>query len=181
MPFVLLLLLIPLVVIALTPFLLIQRYRAGKARRPARPWVATLNIFAMAFSTVFFLISAALTTIWVPGTFEGAVIGTPIGWLLGGLGLLITRWEPTPHSLHYTPNRWLVLIVTLLVTARVIYGLVRSLAVMQSGTTGLAAVAAFGVPQSVGVAAAVIGYYMAYNVGLRLRIRRWERRPLRRA
>jgi hypothetical protein len=180
-PFILLLLLVPVVVIALTPLLLVQRYRAGTARRLARPWVATLNIVAMAFSTLFFLITASLTTIWFPGTFVSASIGSAIGWVLGGLGLAITRWEPTPHSLHYTPNRWLVLIVTLLVTARVLYGFFRSWSVVQAGTSGLTAVAAFGVPQSVGVAAVVIGYYLAYHAGLRWRIRRWERRPLRRA
>ena len=43
-PLILLLLLVPIVVIALMPVILIQRYRAGKARRQARPWVATLNL-----------------------------------------------------------------------------------------------------------------------------------------
>ena len=66
MPFILLLLLLPIVFIALMPVMLIQRYRAGKARRLARPWVATLNLAVMAFSAIFFLASAAFTTIWIP-------------------------------------------------------------------------------------------------------------------
>ena len=44
MPLLMLVLLVPLIFLALLPLLLIQRYRAGKARRPARPWVATENI-----------------------------------------------------------------------------------------------------------------------------------------
>ena len=38
----------------------------------------------------------------------------------------------------------------------------------------------FGVAESLGAAGAVMGYYLAYNIGLRWRIRRWERRLLRR-
>lgn len=179
MPLVLLLLLVPIVVIALMPVILIQRYRAGKARREARPWVATLNLAVMGLSAVFFLITAAFTTIWIPDALAGAAIGMAIGMLLGLLGLAITRWEPTARSLHYTPNRWLVLIVTLVVSARVLYGLSRSLAAMQAGIEGTSLVTAFGVPESLAAGATVIGYYLAYNAGLRWRIRRWQRRTLR--
>ena len=181
MPFLLLLLLVPIVVIALMPLILIQRYRVGTARRMARPWAATLNLVLMAVSAVFFLISAALTTIWVPGALTGAVMGLPVGMLLGGLGLAITRWEAAPNSLHYTPNRWLVLIVTLLVTARVAYGFWRSWTVVQAGATSLTAVGAFGIPESLGAAAVVFGYYLAYGAGLKWKIGRWQRRALRRA
>ena len=179
MPLVFLLLLVPIIVIALMPLILVQRYRAGKARRRARPWVATLNLALLAFSAVFFLASAAFTTIWIPKSFLGAAIGLAAGIVLGGFGLAITRWEATPRSLHYTPNRWLVLIVTLLVSARVAYGLYRSFAVAQAGMSGTALVTAFGVPESLAAGATVIGYYLAYNIGVRWRISRWQRRALR--
>ena len=134
MPFILLLLVVPIILIALMPVILIQRYRAGKARRLARPWVATLNLAVMAFSAIFFLASAGFTTIWIPMAFTGAAMGLAAGVLLGGLALAITRWEPTPRTLHYTPNRWLVLIVTLIVSARVLYGLFRSLAMARAAS-----------------------------------------------
>jgi hypothetical protein len=133
----------------------------------------------MGFSAVFFLITAAFTTIWIANALTGAAIGMGTGLLLGWLGLAITRWEPTPRSLHYTPNRWLVLIVTLVVSARVIYGLARSFAAMQAGIGGTSLVSAFGVPESLAAGAVVIGYYLAYNAGLVWRIRRWQRRTLR--
>ena len=47
------------------------------------------------------------------------------GCLLGLLGLALTRWEHTPRALHYTPNRWLILIITLVVSARLLYGIWR--------------------------------------------------------
>ena len=180
MPLLLLLLvLVPLIVIALTPFLLIQRFRAGSARREARAWAATLTIATMAFSAVFFLASAAFTTIWIPRSFAGASFGMAIGVGLGLIGSLLTRWEPSVRSLHYTPNRLLVLLVTLIVSARVAYGLFRSFEAASAGLSGTAMVGAFGVPESLAAGAIVIGYHLAYNVALRWRIARWQRRPLR--
>lgn len=179
MPLLLLLLALPLIVIALTPLLLIQRYRAGKARRLARPWVATLALVLMVVSVILFLIGAGVTSIWVTGAFSGASAGLVLGVLLGGLGLAATRWESTARSLHYTPNRWLVLLVTFIVSARVLYGLYRSAMVAQSGMTGTSVVLAFGIPESFAAGGAVVGYYLAYNAGLRWRIQRWTQRPLR--
>jgi hypothetical protein len=179
MPLLLLLLALPLVVLALTPLMLFQRYRAGKARRQARPWMATFSLVMMAVSAVFFLVGAGVTSIWVAGAMSGAAAGVGIGLVLGLLGLVITRWEATPRSLHYTPNRWLVLFVTLIVSLRVLYGLYRSALVAQSGVTGTTLALAFGIPESFAAGGAVIGYYLAYNSGLRWRIWRWQQRPLR--
>jgi hypothetical protein len=78
-PFLVLLLLLPLIVIALMPLILLQRYRAGSARRLARPWLATLNLVAMVFSVGFFLIVSAVTSAWVPDAFTWAAAGVAIG------------------------------------------------------------------------------------------------------
>ncbi len=179
MPLVLLLLLLPFLVIALTPVILVQRYRVGSARKQARPWAATLMIIAMTFSAAFFLVSTAVTTIWFPGALSGAAAGLAIGGLVGAVGFGTTRWEATVRSLHYTPNRWLVLLVTLVVSARIFYGLFRSLQAAMAGLSGVATLDAFGVPQSVAAGGIVIGYHLAYSLGLRWRIARWQRRALR--
>ena len=179
MPLLLLLLLLPVVIVALTPLMLIQRYRAGSARRQARPWTTTLAVGVMFFSAAFFLASAAFTTIWIPHAFYGAGAGMLLGLALGAIGSLLTRWEPNVRSLHYTPNRWLVLLVTLIVSARIVYGLYRSFEAASAGLSGHAMVGAFGVPQSLAAGAIVIGYHLAYNVALRWRIGRWQRRALR--
>ena len=179
MPLLLLLLLLPVIIIALTPVMLIQRYRAGSARREARPWVTALTIAAMAFSAVFFLASAAITTIWIPRALGGAAIGMAAGMGLGLMGSLLTRWEAGVRSFHYTPNRWLVLLVTLIVSSRVAYGLYRSFEAASAGLAGAQLVNAFGVPESLAAGGIVIGYHLAYNVELRRRIGRWQRRRLR--
>jgi hypothetical protein len=173
------LLLLPLAVIALMPFILLQRYRTGTARRQARSWVATLNMIAMIFSAAFFLTAAAVTTVWVPGAVTAAAAGMAAGIVLGGAGLLLTKWEPTARALHYTPNRWLVLMVTMVVTARVLYGFVRGWMTWQAAAGSGSFIEGFGVAGSLGAGAAVLGYYLAYGIGLRYRIRMWQRRALR--
>ena len=173
-----LLLLLPLAMIALMPFILLQRYRAGTARRLARPWTATLNMIVMMLSAAFFLAAAAVTNLWVPGALASASLGMAVGMVLGGAGLLITKWEATAGALHYTPNRWLVLIVTLVVTARVLYGFVRGWTAWQAAAGAGAFIDGFGVAGSLGAGAAVLGYYLAYSIGLRYRIRVWQRRAL---
>ena len=181
MPFLALalLLLIPLAVIALMPLILLQRYRAGSARRLARPWIATLNVVAMIFSASFFLFMSAVTNAWVPNAFTSALTGMAIGCMLGIIGLWISRWEPTARSLHYTPNRWLVLVITLVVTARVLYGFWRGWTTLGAAADDTSFLTAFGIAGSLGAGAIVLGYYLAYGIGLRRRIATWQRRPLR--
>ncbi|MDP2320281.1 MAG: DUF1453 domain-containing protein [Acidobacteriota bacterium] len=179
MPLPFLLLALPVVLLALTPFLLVLRYRAGTARRLARRWVATVSLAASAISVSLFLFGAAVTTIWVPQAFSAAAAGLLAGCALGLLGLALTRWELTARTLHYTPNRWLVVAITLMVSARVLYGLWRSWLVARSGADDTSLVMAFGVPESLAVGATVLGYYLAYSAGLGWQIRRWERRALR--
>src|SRR5688572_2844168 len=61
------------------PFALLLRYRMGTSRRRARGWVATINTFTIGLSTVIFLVSAAVTSQWVPNLFYYA-----LGGLFGG-------------------------------------------------------------------------------------------------
>jgi hypothetical protein len=113
---------------------------------------------------VIFLVSAAVTSQWVPNLFYYALAGLFGGGLLGLVGLSISRWDVTPHSLHYTPNRWLVLLITLVVTARVVYGLWRA---WESWPTVPKSAAG-----SLGAGAIVLGYYLVYWNGIRRRLKR---------
>jgi len=179
MPLLILVVILPLVLIALMPLILIQRYRVGTARRMARPWMATFNVVLLAFSALCFLAGAAVTAVWVPNAFTGAAAGVAVGAGLGLVGLMLTRWEPTAATLHYTPNRWPVLVVTCLVSARVLYGLWRSWTVAEAGIYGTPMVLAFGIPESLAAGGTVIGYYFAYGLGVRRRILKWQNGALR--
>jgi hypothetical protein len=170
-----LLLLLPLLVVALVllwlllmPFALLQRYRMGRARRRAVPWVASVNAWSLLVSVLVFLFSAWLAGHWVEAALRHAIGGLGMGVLLGFAGLALTRFEATPQGLYYTPNRWLVLALTLVVAGRIAYGLLRMEQAWATDTH------AAWLSQQGGVLAVgglLLGHYLAYAWGLRRRIR----------
>lgn len=164
------LLLLPFALVLAMPFALVQRYRSGKARRLARGWIATINVAGTSFSAALFVWAAALTNLWVPNAFRYSVYGLCAGALLGLLGLAATRWEESPQGLHYTPNRWLVLLITVAVTARILYGIARAWEAWAARheTPWLAA---SGLAGSLAVGGAVLGYYAIYSAGVWRRLR----------
>jgi hypothetical protein len=179
---------VPIIVFALLLFVLLAfagvvllslalRYRAGTARRQARPWVASLNVWATTFSTVFFLTFTLLLSFWVQSAFRFALIGMCFGGILGLVGLAMTRWERRPHGLFYTPNRWLALLIIAAIGARIVYGWWRA---THSGNTAFPGdqhwlIAASGMQLSLAVAAGLIAYYLVYSIGVRLQLTRHDR------
>ena len=154
------------------PLLLVLRYRAGTMRRRGRKWAATFNLLSLLISATLFLWVAAMTTFWVPKAFTYSLGGFAGGCLLGLLGLALTRWEPTPQALYFTPNRPLVLLITLAVTARLLYGLWRVWHAWRAAGADDSWLAAAGIAGSMAVGAVVIGYYFAYSAGVRWRLRK---------
>src|SRR5687767_1281314 len=98
----------------------------GTARRQRRRWVATLNLIAIAISVALFLVGALITSRWIPEALTYTLLGLAAGCVLGVFGTALTRWEYTGRKVQYTPNRWLVLLMTLVVTTRVLYGFWRT-------------------------------------------------------
>ena len=161
-----------LATVALLPLSLFMRYRAGTARRLARRWVATLNAVMLALSIALFLVASAITNVWVPDAFVHAIVGLVIGGALGVLGLLLSRWERMPTALYYTPNRWLILAITLVVSARLLYGLWRAWHAWSAGPGDQSWLAAAGAAGSLAAGAIVLGYYFVYWAGVRSRVGR---------
>lgn len=172
MPLLFLALLLIAAPLVLMPLSLVLRYKAGTARRQARGWVAAINIAGLLLSVTLFLIGAAITSYWAPRAFGYSLLGLGGGIVLGIVGLWLTRWEHTYEGLHYTPNRLLVLAVTLAFTARVLYGFWRGWHAWSAAPGEASWLAAFGVAGSLGVGAVVLGYYLAYWIGLRARLKR---------
>jgi hypothetical protein len=164
-------LLLVVALILATPLLLFLRYRAGTVRRRAYRWVATANLVLIVLSAGFFLYVAALTNFWVPNAFRYSVFALLGGSLLGLLGLTLTRWEHTPRALHYTPNRWLVLIITLAVSARLLYGIWRIWHGWRTAGSDTSWLETAGIAGSLALGALMLGYYVAYSAGVRWRLR----------
>ncbi|GAB3359733.1 DUF1453 domain-containing protein [Lysobacter tyrosinilyticus] len=171
-----LLVLLPLLVVALLvlwllllPLAIWQRYRGGRARRRVVGWVATINAWSLLVSSVIFLCSAWLTGHWVVAALQFAAGGLAIGVVVGVLGLALTRFESTPLGLFYTPNRWLILALTLLVLSRIAYGMYR---MRQAWITDSHAVWLSQQGTMLTFGGLLLGYYLAYAWGLRSRLRR---------
>lgn len=167
-------------IIALIPLAIVQRYRIGTSRQRARGWLAALNLFGFGFSSVLLVITATVTTLWVPGTLAYALMGLAVGAVLGLVGLWLTTWEPTIDALHYTPNRVLVFGVMSIVAGRLLYGVWRGWQSWHEGIQGHSWVVASGVAGSIAAGAIVLGYYFVYWIGVRRRFRLHAARPLRR-
>jgi hypothetical protein len=175
---------VPLILFALLLFVLLAfagvillslalRYRAGTARRQGRRWVATMNVWATSFAAVFFLFFTSLISFSLGPTLRFALTGMAAGALLGFLGLIVTRWETQPEGLFYTPSRWLALLVMLAIAGRLLYGWWHA-AHAGSTTPQHWLLSASGTQLSIAVAASLIGYYLVYAIGVRIRIARHE-------
>jgi hypothetical protein len=156
------------------PLAIVQRYRMGTARRLARRWIATVNLVAIAISASILLLVAALSGPWVPNALPFTLAGLGAGFVLGIVGLLATRWAPGPRGLEYTPSRILVLSITLVVLARLLYGIYRGWRAwgMSGDASWLAEAGAAG---SMAAGAIVVGYYLIYWAGLRRKLNRHRR------
>jgi hypothetical protein len=176
---------VPIILLALLVFVLLAlggivllslalRYRAGTARRQARRWVTSLNVWATSFSAVFFLSFTLLLSIWVGSAFRFALIGICVGGILGLFGLTLTRWESRPEGLFYTPNRWLAVIIVFAIAARVLYGWWHATHPGSAPGDQHWLITASGTQLSLAVAAGLIGYYLVYSIGVRLHLRGYE-------
>jgi hypothetical protein len=176
---------VPIILFALLLFVLLAfagvvllslalRYRAGTARRQGRRWVATMNAWATSLSAVFFLCFTFLFSFWLGPTSRFALAGMAVGGVLGLLGLILTRWESHPEGLFYTPSRWLALLVMLAIAARLVYGWWHA---VHRGAPDEQHwfLSASGTQLSVAVAAGLIGYYLVYAIGVRIRMTRHEK------
>ena len=172
-----LLLLIPLLLagavllyLLLLPLALLQRYRLGRARRRALAWMVGANAWLLLLSAASFLLGAWMSEHWIAGALRHATVGLLAGLLLGVLGLAATRFDRDARGWFYTPNRWVVLAVTVIVAARIGYGCWSA----WSWTRGAAGHAGWLAQQGSLLLAGglLLGYYLAYYWGLRARIRR---------
>lgn len=172
MPLLLLLPLLMLVLLLawalLLPVALWQRYRRGTARRRAVPWMVRVNGLLLLASSAALLASAAVAGLWIDAAFRHAALGLLAGVLVGLLGLALTRFEPGPRGLLYTPNRWLVLVLTVVVAVRLGWSLVRGWALLQADAAGWLEQQG----SLLAIGGLVLGHYLAYNAGLARRLRR---------
>ena len=177
-----LLLILPLLFLALValwavmlPFSLWMRYRTGRARRRAQGWVIRGNAWLLLVSLAVFALFTAISAIWLPHALRDAGIGVLAGLLLGLASLRLTRFEPDSEGFFYTPNRWLVLGLTIAIAARLVAGVWMGWQRVFGDAQAAPADAWLQAGSLVGVAALLLAYYVAYTWGLRARVLRIAR------
>jgi hypothetical protein len=161
--------------VVLLPVMLVQRYRAGTRRQPARRFLVSLNLVGLTLSALLFLTGAAITSLWVPHALTYSAAGFAAGGLAGIGSLLLTRWESSDRGLYFTPNRLFVLAVMLAVTGRLVYGMWRAWRASRAAYTGGEWLVTAGVAESMAAGGLALGYYLTYWAGVRRRLARHGR------
>lgn len=131
----------------------IGRQRLSKVR----PWI-TLSILSVILALIAW--SARVhpeRLLWLAGGFA-------TGALLAQYGLKLTRFEPTPKGLFYTPNTRIGIALSLVFIARIAYRFFELYAIAPSAPRDNAEF--FRSPVTLAVFGLLAGYYMAYAVGL---------------
>jgi hypothetical protein len=167
--------LIVLAFVALIPIALVQRFRMGVARQRARGWLIAINLAGISISMIMFTLAAVFTSIWLHPALVYTFGGLATGFVLGVAGIWFTRWESFKDGLYFTPNRWLVLSITLVVTGRILFGFWRAWHTWRAGFDDASWVAAAGLAKSMAAGGVVLGYYFVYWIGVRTRLRRQQR------
>ena len=175
MPVLLLLLLVifgvALLALLLLPVSLWARYRNGRARRRAQGWAVRINAWLLALSVPLFLASAWLSSLWLPQALRDGCYGLLAGIFLGVVSLSLTRFEHDDTGFFFTPNRWVVLLLIVVITARIIAGMWLTAAPMLGWAAPLGAEWLRG-GGWLGIAGLLLGYHGAYAWGLRARLPR---------
>ena len=154
--------------VLLLPISVIQRYRLGKARRRLQAWYVRANAWLLAASTLAYGAGAWLLSSWVADALVDALVGLALGVAVGLIGLALDRFERTSEGMFSTPNRWLVLGLSVLVAGRIAMGL--WLAWSDGDGEGATAWITHG--GLIGVGGVLLGYALATAWGLRFRVAR---------
>jgi len=159
-------LLVPVGIAALVGWRLFRRVRRMVGRQrlsKVRPWV-TLCVFPLL--TALLLLASVSRPSASLALLAGIVMGAALGWQ----GLRLTKFEPTPSGLFYTPSAPLGIALSCLLVARIGY---RALQLgFAPGEPPGSSTAFVGSPLTLVIFGTLAGYSTAYAVGLL----RWRRR-----
>jgi hypothetical protein len=131
-----------------------------------RPWI-TLAIFSIVLVLLAYAARAHVERL------EWMAAGFTAGGLLAAYGLRLTRFEPTPQGLFYTPNAYLGIALSLLFFGRLVYRVTEVYAISTAASPTPPAFASS--PLTLATFGLIAGYYVTYAVGLML----WRNRELR--
>jgi hypothetical protein len=158
--------LLPALFVPLILFALYRRVRRTFGRQPIRRNRMLVRIGLLCVVLALFVVP----TLSRMDLAAGAVGGAMIGAALGVLGLRLTRFEITPDGQEfYIPNSYIGAGLTAILAARLVYRFV-SMDPMMAASAQQAPLdplnAVHGSPLTLGIVTLLLGYYLAYFVGI---------------
>lgn len=148
-------------------FVLYRRFRRLFGRQPFQP--ARLKVRAALLSVVTLLL--IVRSLHSPLLASAGLGGFAAGAALAYVGLRLTRFDRMPGGLFYTPNGYIGAVLSALLLGRLVYRfqvIYPGLEAAQAGGGDPFAVLQRS-PLTFAMFAVVIGYYLAYGIGLLIR------------
>lgn len=156
--------LVYLPLIALFLWRIYMRLRRSVGRQPLRLRRSWLSVILFPLLTALML----LATLGRPLPILALLGGAAIGVALGIYGVRLTRFEPTPAGLYYTPNAHIGVALTLLLIGRLAYRLVVTGGLMAGAVATGGAPGTFHPipPLTLLFFGPLAGYYTTYSIAL---------------
>jgi hypothetical protein len=152
---------------ALILFALYRRFRRLFGRQPLQPQRLKVRIVLLSLVTLVLVVrcmySANLSAACLGGFATGAALAY---W-----GLRLTRFDTMPGGIFYTPNGYIGAILSALLLSRIVYRFQVLYPMMQTARseTGNPFAIYERSPLTLAIFGVVIGYYLAYCIGLLMR------------
>jgi hypothetical protein len=152
---------------ALFVFVLYRRFRRLFGRQALQPARLKARVVVLGIVAGLF----ALRGLHSPNVAAAVLGGGALGAALAYFGIRLTRFEVTPAGVFYTPSGYIGIVLSALLLSRLAYRFVvlYPTFVASKAETGNPFAMYQSSPLTVALLGIVIGYYIAYCVGLLLR------------
>lgn len=153
---------IPALITLFIGWRLYSRVRRSVGRQPLQP--KRLVARSVLFGVVLLLIGGS--AVMYPATLAGLGAGVLTGAALAVVGLKLTRFEATTAGRFYTPNLFLGLAVSLLFIGRLAYRFAVMFGTDASLRDNFSTAGMMRSPLTLGLFGVTTAYYIAYNIGV---------------
>ncbi len=152
----------------LAAFMVYRRVRRNFARQPLRTGRLAVRSLFMVVVAGFLLLAGLAGGIGASMAGWGVLAGLAAGGILGVVGLRMTQFETVVGKHWYTPHPGIGLALTALMMGRLAYRFfaVRAITVTLAASDPSIFANLQRSPLTLAIAGLLIGYYLAYNVGL---------------
>lgn len=155
------------VIAALFVFILYRRFRRLFGRQPLQPARLKARVVVLAIVAGLFALRGLHSPNIAAAVLGGGALGAALAWF----GIRLTRFEVTEKGIFYTPSGYIGIVLSALLLSRLAYRFVVLYPTFQASKaeTGDPFAMYQSSPLTIALFGIVIGYYMAYCVGLLVR------------